>query len=139
MIKRIWHKFTNWLRAKLRAWLLSDLVQDMETTRKLISSHNIDIREIKAWISEQTQLAVDVSFNGHDQTHIVLISRLNNGRVQIFPAQFKNLVELNDFCRYLRDRYKAYAEPVFDVGPYNRDMGKYLGDWHNEQRKDWRG
>lgn len=82
----------NWIRSKIRHWLG-------------ISSNETRLNELDSLYSDLVSIGVDVHFRG--QPHMILIfSRLKGGQIREISAHFNSLQELNDLCKYLKDRYK---------------------------------
>ena len=88
----------NWLRKKLRCWL------GIET----------NIEKLNVLYSNLTSIGIDVRFKS---LHMILIfSRLKGGQIRQIDADFKDLKELNELAKHLKEKYKT--KDIFYDLPY---------------------
>ena len=89
----------EWMRNKLRKWLG---IQQNET-----NIANLDHR-----LCGLTTMGVDVHFKS---PHMILIfSKINGGQIRHVDADFKDLRELNDFTKQLKEKYRP-KDIFYDV------------------------
>lgn len=82
----------NWLHKKLRKWLG---VEQNET----------DIETLNRLYSDLVSIGIDIHFKN---PHMILIfSKINGGQIRHIDADFKDLRELNDFARWLKEKYQT--------------------------------
>ncbi len=72
-------------------------------------------------LSNQMQIGVDVNYCPKEQSQIVILSRLDGGRVHIISAHFKDFVDLKDYVRHLKDRF-GDRPVILDAGPSDRQF-----------------
>lgn len=95
----------NWIRKKLRTWLgIERNEEDIETLDRLYS--------------DLTSIGVDVHFKS---PHMILIfTKLGGGQIHHIDANFQDLKELNDFVRWLKEKYRP-REVYWDLPPHLRN------------------
>jgi hypothetical protein len=105
------------LSYKMKEWLKKQLGlpvywENILRLREEISPLKSEVRDLKRKMEEMDTLTkdlvnigVDVHFN---EPHMILIySRLHGGQLRHVEANFKDMRDLNDFCRRLSEQYKT--------------------------------
>lgn len=118
---RFWWEFKVAVhcRRAMREWALEKLgiADELATHSEEIGGLSEEIHQLHLWQAEQTRLAVDVSPMGLDPHQVIVVSRLGGGRVNIIPVHFRDLGELMDFVRFLKERYGVQDRTTWDAGP----------------------
>lgn len=93
----------EWLKRKLRKWIGLD--GDVESLKA-------NMKSLENTMQDLVSIGVDVHFK---EPHMILIySRLNGGQLRHIDADFKDIRDLDEFVRALRDRFKTSRE-TWDV------------------------
>jgi len=73
-------------------------------------------RKIRKWLGlGEAFIGVDVGI--HDQTCIVICSRLNNGVVRIIDTHFASYLELHSFIKEMQSRFAIRDTDIFWDAP----------------------
>lgn len=89
------------VKSRLRRWLG-------------IERHEDRLDDLNQLYSDLVSIGVDVHFK---EPHMILIySRLKGGQLRHIDANFESLAELNDFVKWLKEKYKT-EKTTWDV-PY---------------------
>lgn len=108
----------NWIKRKLRKFLGVDEIDD-------------GVGKLEELYSDLVSIGVDVHFQG--QPHMILIySRLNGGQIREIPARFKDMAELNDFVKWLKNKYKTDCETL-DM-PFGMAQSFSIGGGYERRR-----
>lgn len=110
------NKLNQWAKRKARKWLGVDRDYAAALNR---------INIIERRLAHSMTCAADVSFKGN--TQIIIVSRLNGGRVSIFDLECKSPLELHE--RALHILGPSWPEAVIDAPP---DFARFV---KNEQQR----
>jgi len=83
--------FKNFIRNRLRKFLKISVLER-------------EVDQINIWIEKQMRMAVDVNF--HEQSQIIILSKLKGGQIHIIPVHFDHLVDLENFVERVKQEYK---------------------------------
>lgn len=100
----------KFIRRKWRQW--SGLAEEKDQRRALQTR----VIQLERLYSDLVSIGVDVHFK---EPHMILIySKINGGQLRHIEADFKDLCELNEFTRHLRERYNASSRAeTWDLPP----------------------
>ena len=104
MIKRI---ISKWLDVDHLKTELSRTRMELQTVKERYA------RMEKTW-SDATAEIQDISTR-HDDTRIVVASKLGRGFCRFYELKFNSITELNDFCEVLARREVSSSRPMIDA------------------------
>jgi len=104
------------LKNRLRSWLGININEDR-------------LDKLDELYSGLTSIGVDVSPTRKSPHTVIVLSKLNGGQVRIIDTHFGTLKELEEFCKWLKEKYRAENNVVdrpWRNSIFDREI---LGDW----------
>lgn len=112
----------SWLRKKLKKWLGIEANEVwINGLGHRIEQNERDIETLDRLYTDLTSIGIDVHFKS---PHMILIfSKLNGGQIHHIDANFKDIRELMDFVRWLKEKYRP-KEIYWDAPPSFKESFK---------------
>lgn len=101
----------NWLKTTLRKWLGIEAYE--KTSERLLLDLSMRITNLDELLTAQLTIGVDTNF--HDQSLIIVVSRLKDGQIRLIPVRFQNLRELEDFVSGIRQEFGPKSDVLYDL------------------------